>query len=189
HVEQATIAQVWFAGVHGDLGGGYPNDRLSFIPLMFMIDRVRRGSAGHSGLRLDATKLDEYAAYADLDGLIHDSRKGLAGYWRYLPRRFDLLTVLRERSYKKRRREITDKSETGSSYDSPTPLIHETALRRIEHGSQGYAPIIIPQSYKVVGRRTGTHEEGSIRPQHEFAEIDRNPVQRAALQARLWNWV
>ena len=69
------------------------------------------------------------------------------------------------------------------------PLIHETALRRIEHGSQGYAPIIVPRYYKVVARRTGTHPEGSIRLQGDFQAIDRNPMARAALQTRLWNWV
>ena len=99
HVDDGTIAQVWFAGVHSDLGGGYPNDRLSFIPLMFMIDRVQLRPGKAFGLRLEPTKVAEYAAYADLDGLMHDSRRGVGGYWRYLPRRLDLLTLLREQSH------------------------------------------------------------------------------------------
>jgi uncharacterized protein (DUF2235 family) len=192
HVDESTIAQVWFTGVHSDLGGGYPNDRLAFIPLMFMIDRVQLMPGRAVGLRLEPTKVEEYASYADLDGLMHDSRRGLAGYWRYLPRRFDLLTLLREHSAKKRRNELADLEEEGregSNQDIPTPLIHETVLRRIEHGSQGYAPVIIPEHYKVVARRAGTHPEGLVRPQTDFPAIDPSPIQRAEKQRRLWNWV
>jgi hypothetical protein len=189
HVDDGTIAQVWFAGVHSDLGGGYPNDRLSFIPLMFMIDRVQLRPGKAFGLRLEPTKVAEYAAYADLDGLMHDSRRGLGGYWRYLPRRLDLLTLLREQSHASTYSNEWNQTEEGTSPDFLVPLIHETALRRIEHGSQGYAPIIVPGYYKVVARRTGTHPEGSIRLQGDFQAIDRNPMARAGLQTRLWNWV
>ncbi|MFL5063189.1 MAG: phospholipase effector Tle1 domain-containing protein, partial [Xanthobacteraceae bacterium] len=35
------LRQVWFAGAHSDVGGGYPNDGLSFVPLCWMIPRQR----------------------------------------------------------------------------------------------------------------------------------------------------
>jgi len=38
------LEQVWFAGVHGDAGGGYPDHALSDIALHWMIDRA--GSCG-----------------------------------------------------------------------------------------------------------------------------------------------
>jgi len=36
-----TLEQVWFAGVHSDLGGGYPQTGLSDIPLKWMIDKAK----------------------------------------------------------------------------------------------------------------------------------------------------
>ena len=36
--EHQTACQVWFAGVHSDVGGGYPDPSLSEIPLLWMAD-------------------------------------------------------------------------------------------------------------------------------------------------------
>jgi uncharacterized protein (DUF2235 family) len=35
-----TIEQVWFAGVHSDVGGGYPDPRLADITLLWMADQA-----------------------------------------------------------------------------------------------------------------------------------------------------
>ena len=39
--EHQTVSQVWFAGVHSDVGGGYPASALSEVPLRWMADRAR----------------------------------------------------------------------------------------------------------------------------------------------------
>ena len=36
-----TVEQVWFAGVHSDVGGGYPDTGLADITLEWMIDRAQ----------------------------------------------------------------------------------------------------------------------------------------------------
>jgi uncharacterized protein (DUF2235 family) len=36
-----TVEQVWFAGVHSDVGGGYEEPELSEIPLLWIADRAR----------------------------------------------------------------------------------------------------------------------------------------------------
>jgi uncharacterized protein (DUF2235 family) len=36
-----TLEQVWFAGVHCDVGGGYRDPTLSEIPLLWMVDKAR----------------------------------------------------------------------------------------------------------------------------------------------------
>jgi uncharacterized protein (DUF2235 family) len=38
--EGQTVSQVWFAGVHSDVGGGYPDPALSEIPLLWMAERA-----------------------------------------------------------------------------------------------------------------------------------------------------
>ncbi len=49
------IRQVWFAGVHGDVGGGYPEDEsgLSKYPLLWMIEQAKA-----AGLRIDDTMVN-----------------------------------------------------------------------------------------------------------------------------------
>ena len=39
--EDQHVEQVWFSGVHSDLGGGYPDHGLSDIALLWMVDRAR----------------------------------------------------------------------------------------------------------------------------------------------------
>jgi len=38
--KQQIVRQVWFCGVHTDVGGGYPETGLSDIPLLWMVDRA-----------------------------------------------------------------------------------------------------------------------------------------------------
>ena len=38
--ENQTVEQVWFAGVHSDVGGGYPDPSLSEIPLRWMVQKA-----------------------------------------------------------------------------------------------------------------------------------------------------
>src|SRR5437588_13067870 len=47
-VMPGRLRQVWFAGAHADVGGGYPDAGLSFVPLGWMIDE-----AAGKGLRFD----------------------------------------------------------------------------------------------------------------------------------------
>ena len=45
HSTDQTLEQVWFAGVHSDVGGGYHEPELAEIALLWMVDRAR-----HAGL-------------------------------------------------------------------------------------------------------------------------------------------
>ena len=57
HAEPQDILQVWFAGVHADIGGGYPEKEsgLSKYPLLWMIDEARKcGLQGQPGHRQPA---------------------------------------------------------------------------------------------------------------------------------------
>jgi uncharacterized protein (DUF2235 family) len=52
HADRQTLEQVWFAGVHCDVGGGYSDPTLGEVPLMWMADRARE-----HGLALDPDRL------------------------------------------------------------------------------------------------------------------------------------
>ncbi len=67
-VGSQRLEQVWFSGVHCDVGGGYPQTGLSDIALRWMMDR-----AAECGLafRPGRPELDQ-----DALGVLHDSRTG-----------------------------------------------------------------------------------------------------------------
>ena len=82
HAEPQDILQVWFAGVHADIGGGYPekDSALSKYPLLWMIDEARK-----AGLTVNAQTVKHLAwgiprkgspfSYVapDIRGELHDS--------------------------------------------------------------------------------------------------------------------
>ncbi|RDH75682.1 DUF2235 domain-containing protein [Mycolicibacterium moriokaense] len=82
-----TVEQVWFAGVHSDVGGGYPDHEISDIPLLWMVDRARRAglsfyeqafSQAEAALPTSADDACALTAVsADALGRIHDTRTGL----------------------------------------------------------------------------------------------------------------
>ena len=65
-----TVEQVWFVGVHTDIGGGYSDGRLADITWHWMTDRARDAGLGLSSTRLP---LDE----AWIAGEVHNSRTGI----------------------------------------------------------------------------------------------------------------
>ena len=74
-----TIEQVWFAGVHSDVGGWYEERHLSDIAFAWLVDKAAQG-----GLKLKSNwqkKLDQNAA-----GVLHASRVGLWRFWRPVER-------------------------------------------------------------------------------------------------------
>ena len=58
HAEPQDILQVWFAGVHADIGGGYPEKEsgLSKYPLLWMIDEARK-----CGLNVNTATVNQLA--------------------------------------------------------------------------------------------------------------------------------
>lgn len=71
-----VLEQVWFAGDHSDVGGGYADRRLADITLWWLTDRARR--CGLACGDVTPAPLDAAAAM----GALHDSRTGL---FRMLP--------------------------------------------------------------------------------------------------------
>jgi len=81
--DHQTLDQVWFPGVHTDVGGGYAEQGLSDIALAWM-----RDEAVGFGLRIYAGH--KVSLRPDPDGVMHDSRaKGLARLLRKKVRSWD----------------------------------------------------------------------------------------------------
>lgn len=78
----SVIEQVWFAGCHSDVGGGYDDRSLADIPLRWMAERAET-----QGLQLDWQSAGLPAKDAALDPLspLHDSRLGWSSKDRLTP--------------------------------------------------------------------------------------------------------
>jgi len=116
------LRQVWFAGVHANVGGGYPDDRLAYIPLLWMMSE-----AGLAGLKFKPALLSQYEAVASEDGRIYDSRANFGFFYRYHPRNAHELMETKD-----------------------TPLVDSSVILRIAEGPDGYAPISLTRNFDVL---------------------------------------
>ena len=124
-VEQ-VVQQVWFAGVHSNVGGGYPKDSLSLVPLLWMMHR-----AHECGLRFLRRKWDEFREDADPHGRLYDSRNGWGIFYRYA-----------------RRNPCAHKPDGAPE---TKPAVHETVRERIDRATDYYAPKVLrPGCFTVV---------------------------------------
>ena len=67
-----TLQQAWFAGVHSDVGGGYPEHGLSDLAFDWMMD-----CAATAGAEPDPDVVNALGTKPDATQAIHDSLKGL----------------------------------------------------------------------------------------------------------------
>ncbi|MBR0847964.1 DUF2235 domain-containing protein [Bradyrhizobium diazoefficiens] len=116
-----TVEEVWFAGVHSDIGGGYPESTLSFVPLAWMADRLG------TRLRFQDGTIEHFREYQSAIGPMHDSRGGAAVLYRYGPR-----PVL-----------------AGEVNGGP-PVVHFAVIERMLFGCDDYAPIMLPAESLVL---------------------------------------
>jgi uncharacterized protein (DUF2235 family) len=136
-VSPDRLLQVWFAGMHSDVGGSYPDDAMSYVPLEWMIKQAENQG---QGLRFKQADKAVIKAAANLRGPLHDSRSGVGGFYRYRPRKLADL--------------IDDNSDKRAPVKIEHPKIHESVFERIENGTDSYAPIVLPEEFAVY-RRTG----------------------------------
>lgn len=147
------IRQVWFAGVHADIGGGYAEAEsgLSKFPLLWMINQARTAglrvnTAMINHLVLGKPRRDSARVYVapDADAPIHRSLKG--PWWtleiipkltkfREWPRRWSLLGLYLPLAEPRR---IPDGAR-----------IHASLVERLRDGP-GYRPVNLPARYRTV---------------------------------------
>jgi uncharacterized protein (DUF2235 family) len=191
-IDEERISQVWFVGVHSDIGGGYPRDGLSYWTLEWMVER-----ATVYGLRTVSSEQDALNLRADPYDKLNDSRHGFGGYYRYRPRKFrdlyeqppyklsfvaDFLHIVDLwRGRPDPDRELRGDLAKGVSYERrrPLPKVHASVLDRVDFGIDKYAPIVLPDRYQIVGRDGSLTDSESIEPGSA----------RATRQEAVWDWV
>jgi uncharacterized protein (DUF2235 family) len=123
-----NIEQVWFPGVHSNVGGGYPREGLANVTLDWMTSKVSEHNFELGRRHIETTKKE-----ANPHGKIYDSRSGFAIYYRYNPRRIEKLC----KNKMKNNEPVT---------------IHKSVFYRMELKTEGYAPGYLPENFKVIGK-------------------------------------
>ncbi len=136
--DPVRIEQVWFPGVHSDVGGGYPRQALSLVALDWMIEKAAASSEadGSPGLHLLPRCREEFEKHADWHGPQHDSRAMAAAYYRYKPRNLEALC-----------------NDAKSGVRIHRPRIHRSVMERIAGNVVPYAPTGLPGDYEVAATR------------------------------------
>jgi uncharacterized protein (DUF2235 family) len=172
HLEDEQISQVWFAGVHSNVGGGYPDDALAYIPLVWMMTQAQhcglRFKSDHGTPPADPDSFKNAIAMCDKDGRLYDPRKGLGSYYRYGPRK--LIELCNER--------ISRHDEVFVA----RPKIHNSAFKRLASRSEAYAPVGLPGAYDVV-----TDDGVLLTPDQYGLESSVAAAARAKTQEYVWN--
>lgn len=200
---RTRLQQVWFAGMHADVGGGYPDESLSYVSLLWMMDEAKQ-----AGLRLLADHEKWVSDLSNSLGPIHNSRSGLASYYRYQPRKIAAymhpVSAPRDASARAASRlvretlSLRDPTLGEKDYRPQGYLtsckVHESVAARITSGTDDYAPIGLPDGFELVhsprfgaplydaAKWRNVDAAGTIPPGATISP-------RADRQEAIWDWV
>jgi uncharacterized protein (DUF2235 family) len=126
--KKGRVEQVWFAGSHSNVGGGYPKQGMSLVALDWMLAEAGRRDRSTRGLRLNADERRSYEEHANVDDKLYDSRAGLGIFYRW---------------------KIRDMEKMCGKY-GVRPKLHISVLERVAHGPEDYSPGNLPTGAQVV---------------------------------------
>ena len=165
------ITQVWFLGMHANVGGGYPDDGLAHIPLAWMLGQVKDELKFKAPPLAQFDEVKQLASVADKDGRMYDSRSGLGLLYRYCPRAIWNLSHV-------------PSPDAREAVTIERPKIHCSVLERMASKSSGYAPLGLPACYDVIDAH------GKVLPTHSpLYEKSERAAARVNLQEAAWNYV
>ena len=155
HIDRARLAQVWFAGVHSNVGGGYPDDSAALVPLLWVLQESEK----NNGLAYLTEEFRRFENARVSYGPVHDSRHGYGTFYRFAPRNIEELNHERKLGLANRVRVVVNKWRYGTlpsarvhanAVNISKPIIHHSVFDRIRGGSDAYAPGNVPADYAVL---------------------------------------
>ncbi|MDH5408252.1 MAG: DUF2235 domain-containing protein [Gammaproteobacteria bacterium] len=123
-----NVEQVWFAGMHSNVGGGYERAGMAGVPLHWMMTRAQ-----YHGLMFNNGAVDSCYDASHVHGRMYNSRSGMAMFYRYHPREIEKL--------------CKDKLLGNIK-------IHRSVIERLNHRTANYTPGQVPASFDVVDSAT-----------------------------------
>jgi hypothetical protein len=138
------INQVWFSGMHSNVGGGYPKNQLSRVALEWMIEQVQTQDVktiknSRQCLQFNQGEVDSISQEKNAHGRLYNSRSGLASAYRFLPRDMEFIR---------------------QSYTEKNAIIHPSVFARIEQYTDAYSPHNLTDNFesKELGKDHGDTE-------------------------------
>lgn len=119
-----NVEQVWFSGMHSNVGGGYERAGMAGVPLYWMMKRAER-----HGLMFTADAMQHAFEASHIHGRMYNSRSGFNVLYRYHPRDID----------KHCKHKLLDNIK-----------IHYSVIERLNHRTANYLPSHLPASFDVV---------------------------------------
>ena len=136
--DRSRIQQVWFAGAHSNVGGGYPKQGMSLVALDWLLSEAEKplepahgeavDCATLKGLRICPNERQSFREHASVDDKLYDPRSGTGMFYRWKIRDIRSLCAL----------------------NHVAPKIHVSVLERIAHGTDDYSPGNLPPDAEVV---------------------------------------
>jgi uncharacterized protein (DUF2235 family) len=167
-IDNERVSQVWFSGMHSNVGGGYPDDGMAHESLVW----IARQAQKRTGMQLKPDTLDDWTRRCTASAPMSDSRSGVGVYYRYLPR---LVSTI-----------VDD--EIGKVFVE-LPKIHASVFKRIASRIDGYAPIVLPSRYAVTDGEQITDLAGAAQPTAPAIETAKRAVERGRCQDQVWDLV
>ena len=122
--EKGSIEQVWFAGMHSNVGGGYPRSGLSNVALYWMMLRARQ-----QGIQFEDNSVKNILNECHVHGRMYNSRSDFSAIYRYHPREIEKLC--------------------GKRIEGPIK-IHRSVIERLNHRTANYAAGQLPDTFEIV---------------------------------------
>ncbi len=119
-----NVEQVWFAGMHSNVGGGYRRAGMAGVPLGWVMRRAIR-----HGVVFNEDAMELVHDQSHIHGRMYNSRDGIAMLYRYHPREIEKL--------------CQDKLQGNIR-------IHCSVVERLNHRTANYVPGYIPATFDVV---------------------------------------
>jgi len=135
--DHPNVEQVWFSGVHSNVGGGYPKQGMSLVTLDWMMQK-----ASEKDLRMLPQDRKSYCEHGSVDDKLYDSRSGLGVFYQWKPRNMQTLC---------------NEQKAGSQ-----PCVHLSVFERIAHGTDGYAPGTLAPAVRVVYTRSSDPDQDKV---------------------------
>ena len=147
------VEQVWFPGVHSNVGGGYPKQGISLVALDWMMAKAEKHDLRFSELARRAIHQDR-----NVHDHLYNSRRGISLLYFYKPRNIFRLTT---KQLPDRERGSFPSSRLGwirwkiytmqANQQTQAKLrVHASVLDRIVAGTQRYSPAPLPKQLTVV---------------------------------------
>jgi hypothetical protein len=119
-----TVEQVWFAGMHSNVGGGYGRSGMASVPLYWMMLRAEKG-----GLIFNSDEVQMAYEDSNVHSRIYNSRDGFAVFYRYHPREIEKLCKNRIEG---------------------NIRLHRSVIERMNYRTANYAPGHLPGEFEIV---------------------------------------